>query len=238
MVSVRESQSNLCSTASKAALLMVGAAQLLNERACAGVGAGVGAGEVARWGRGRLLAPSLATLHRYDHGGSYAVHHDARRLGAGWGHARAITCLLYAGASRDDWVPADGGVLRVHGAGPDGAAVVEVPPRSGTAVLFLSHLLHEVTPVGPRRPRLALALWLSAAERAPEAARELAAAEAPKVWWSAAIALGGEEGSVARDAAAAGALAIASAAAAQRALQQADYSAAGTTAPRELNLPG
>ena len=60
--------------------------------------------------------------------------------------------MIYLNA---DWLPEQGGALRLH---PEGAARVDIAPEAGRMVMFLSaEMLHEVLPT--QRERLSLAGW-------------------------------------------------------------------------------
>jgi len=85
----------------------------------------------------------------YPAGGAYAVHVDRFRDA----DARVLSLVLYL---NEAWDEADGGELRLHlGAG---APFIDVVPRGGTLVVFLSDRFpHEVLPA--RRERLSLAGW-------------------------------------------------------------------------------
>jgi SM-20-related protein len=84
---------------------------------------------------------------RYEDGAAYASHRDAFRGGP----SRRVTAIWYL---NDAWIPAHGGVLRLH---LDGG-VLDVPPTLDRLVVFLSEKIeHEVLPVAA--PRLALTAW-------------------------------------------------------------------------------
>jgi SM-20-related protein len=69
--------------------------------------------------------------------------------------ARVLTCILYL---NDDWVPEDGGQLRVHFDAAEPPASCDVLPSGGTLVMFLSaDFPHEVLPA--RRERMAITGW-------------------------------------------------------------------------------
>lgn len=89
----------------------------------------------------------------YPAGAFYRRHLDQFR---GTPH-RWVSCLLYLNR---DWTPEDGGQLRLHVAGEDGAETwVDVFPEYGTFACFLSDCIeHEVLPTA--RPRTSLAAWL------------------------------------------------------------------------------
>lgn len=92
---------------------------------------------------------------RYEVGAGYLRHVDAFRGEP----TRVVTAIVYL---NPDWVPADGGQLRVWT--PDGA--VDVAPCMGRLVVFLSHKLpHEVLPAGA--PRWAVTAWYRAGEALP-----------------------------------------------------------------------
>jgi SM-20-related protein len=84
----------------------------------------------------------------YPPGGGYARHRDRFRDD----DHRALSCVLYL---NDTWDDADGGTLRVH---RDSAAPLDVAPRGGTFVAFLSDRFeHEV--LAARRERLSVTGW-------------------------------------------------------------------------------
>ena len=87
----------------------------------------------------------------YPAGGAYAVHVDRFRDA----DSRVLSLALYL---NEAWGEADGGELRLYlEAGPR-APFVDVVPRGGTLVVFLSDRFpHEVLPA--RRERLSLAGW-------------------------------------------------------------------------------
>jgi SM-20-related protein len=87
----------------------------------------------------------------YPAGAAYAVHVDRFRDE----DARVLSLVLYL---NETWSEAEGGELRLYlGPGP-GAPFVDVVPRGGTLVVFLSERFpHEVLPA--RRERLSLAGW-------------------------------------------------------------------------------
>jgi SM-20-related protein len=85
----------------------------------------------------------------YPAGAGYARHIDQLIAGA----ARRVSIVLYLNA---DWNRADGGALRLY---RDAAEPVEILPRGGTLVTFLSERFeHEVLPT--QRERLSLTGWL------------------------------------------------------------------------------
>ena len=84
---------------------------------------------------------------RYEAGAAYAPHRDAFRGGP----SRRVTAIWYL---NDAWVPAHGGLLRLH---LDGGAL-DVEPTLDCLVVFLSEKIeHEVLPA--LAPRLALTAW-------------------------------------------------------------------------------
>jgi SM-20-related protein len=97
------------------------------------------------------LFSSEAHYTLYPQGAFYRRHRDQfRGLGASSG-VRAVSYTMYL---NDDWIPADGGALRIYDAG----RVRDVLPVGGTMVCFLSDRVeHEVLP--PMRERLALTGW-------------------------------------------------------------------------------
>lgn len=88
----------------------------------------------------------------YPAGAGYARHRDRFRDDAAEavGNARMVSLVSYL---NDAWIEADGGALRLHL--HDGS--VDLPPRGGTTVCFLSELEHEVLPA--TRQRLSIAAW-------------------------------------------------------------------------------
>lgn len=90
-------------------------------------------------------------LALYPPGGRYRRHLDQFR-GL---QRRTLSCILYL---NPDWGPADGGALRIYTDASDPGRYVEVAPRGGTLVTFLSAgFEHEVLPAG--RERLSLTGW-------------------------------------------------------------------------------
>lgn len=91
-------------------------------------------------------------LAYYEGGAAYARHRDAFR-GA---ESRRLTVITYL---NEGWQPAHGGALRLFPA--DGGESLELPPRLGTAVVFLSETVeHEV--LASHAPRWALTAWFYA----------------------------------------------------------------------------
>ena len=91
----------------------------------------------------------------YPPGSGYARHRDRFRDD----DARVLSLVLYL---NDDWREAEGGALRLHlarsGAG-DGGAHLDVMPRGGTLVAFLSDTFeHEVQAAA--RERMSVTGWL------------------------------------------------------------------------------
>lgn len=93
------------------------------------------------------LAEVEAHYAAYPPGAGYARHRDRFRDD----DARVLSLVSYL---NEDWQPADGGALRVHGEGDD----VDVMPTGGSSVCFLSEIEHEVLPA--RRERLSIAGWM------------------------------------------------------------------------------
>lgn len=84
----------------------------------------------------------------YPAGAHYARHLDQFKGDA----RRALSCVLYL---NERWQPQDGGELRLY---LDHGRSVEIAPRGGTLVAFLSERFeHEVLPA--RRERLSLTGW-------------------------------------------------------------------------------
>jgi len=104
------------------------------------------------------LAEVEAHYAIYPSGGGYARHRDRFRdndVNASVASSRILSLVCYL---NDDWREADGGALRLYldpGAPGDGA--VDVWPRAGSSVCFLSELEHEVLPAA--RERLSVAAW-------------------------------------------------------------------------------
>jgi SM-20-related protein len=87
----------------------------------------------------------------YPPGARYRRHVDQFQAG----RRRVVTVLLYL---NPDWTETDGGALRIHEA-HEGRPFVDVPPRAGVVVTFLSErVAHEVLPA--RRERYAVGGWL------------------------------------------------------------------------------
>ena len=84
----------------------------------------------------------------YPPGGGYARHRDRFRDD----DARVLSCVTYLNA---DWRNADGGCLRLY---LDDGSSIDVEPRAGTFVAFLSERFeHEVLPA--TRERCSVAGW-------------------------------------------------------------------------------
>ena len=110
--------------------------------------------------RDRIGAFFRMTLHeregagflRYEAGGFYGPHVDRAEMPS-WPDAsrRAITIVLFLNSSREAEATGDfgGGCLRVFGSCRSGLAEshIDVVPKAGTLVAFLSCAPHEVTPV-------------------------------------------------------------------------------------------
>lgn len=87
----------------------------------------------------------------YPPGTFYRRHLDQFR----GSRQRVLSCVLYL---NEDWLPADGGQLRLYV--PDGEEehVVDIEPQGGTLLCFLSETFyHEVLPT--RRERLSITGW-------------------------------------------------------------------------------
>jgi SM-20-related protein len=68
---------------------------------------------------------------------------------------RVVSCILYL---NDDWMPADGGQLRLYLDGSGAGEYLDIAPQGGTLVVFLSgRFYHEVLPA--RRERMSLTGW-------------------------------------------------------------------------------
>jgi SM-20-related protein len=87
----------------------------------------------------------------YPPGARYARHRDRFRDD----DARVLSSVLYLNR---DWCEADGGALRLHFDANAPTRYLDIHPRDGTLVLFLSaDFEHEVLPA--RRARLSVAGW-------------------------------------------------------------------------------
>jgi len=87
----------------------------------------------------------------YPRGARYARHRDRFHDD----DARVLSSVLYL---NEDWNDVDGGALRIHFDGESPKPHLDVHPRAGTLVLFLSaDFDHEVLPA--RRERLSIAGW-------------------------------------------------------------------------------
>lgn len=85
---------------------------------------------------------------RYAPGAAYRRHVDRFRDD----DLRTVSAVIYL---NPDWLPGQGGALRLH---PHGARARDVAPLAGRLVLFLSaEMMHEVLPAS--RERLSLAGW-------------------------------------------------------------------------------
>ena len=84
----------------------------------------------------------------YPAGASYQQHHDRFRHD----DSRMVSVVVYLNA---DWLPAQGGALRLH---PEGLASQDISPVGGRVAVFLSaDMLHEVLPA--TRGRSSLTGW-------------------------------------------------------------------------------
>jgi SM-20-related protein len=84
----------------------------------------------------------------YSPGALYLPHLDRFRDD----DCRTVSAVIYL---NQDWLPDDGGALRLH---PQGAAARDIAPLGSRLVLFLSaDMLHEVLPA--TRNRISLAGW-------------------------------------------------------------------------------
>ncbi|MDZ4698325.1 MAG: 2OG-Fe(II) oxygenase [Rhodothermales bacterium] len=69
---------------------------------------------------------------------------------------RTVSCILYL---NQGWTPEDGGLLRIYPSDAPDDAGIDVVPRAGTFVCFLSDRVpHEVLPA--RRERFSLTGWM------------------------------------------------------------------------------
>ncbi len=90
----------------------------------------------------------------YAPGAGYLKHLDRFRDD----DCRTVSVVIYL---NQDWLPADGGALRLH---PEGKITEDIAPLASRMVLFLSaDMLHEVLPA--TRDRISLAGWF---RRRPE----------------------------------------------------------------------
>ena len=88
-------------------------------------------------------------------GCGYRRHTDALPTADGGGAQRKVSAVVYCNGG---WVEAHGGALRVTLQDHRGGGTVDVPPRAGRCVLFLSGCVqHEVRP--SFAPRYALTAW-------------------------------------------------------------------------------
>lgn len=98
------------------------------------------------------LVETEAHFAHYPPGAGYQRHLDRFRSD----DARTLSVVLHLG---DPWLPVHGGELRMHLEGPDGEVAVDLPPRPGQLVLFLSdEVEHSVLPT--RRDRYSVAGWM------------------------------------------------------------------------------
>ena len=107
----------------------------------------------------RLRGVRELQLSSYAPGGrGYRGHTDATPECDIGGSQRKITAITYSNA---DWKQADGGELRLWLADHDGMAVVDVEPRGGRLLLFLSGcMMHQVMPThASAPPRVAVTAW-------------------------------------------------------------------------------
>lgn len=124
--------------------------------AAAAVNAYLLAMEALRQAMNRRLYLGLATLESqfalYPPGTFYRRHLDRHRDSA----ERILSCVLYL---NENWVPDDGGQLRLYLPGDEGGEkACDVSPEGGRLVVFLSDRVpHEVLPA--RRERLSIASW-------------------------------------------------------------------------------
>lgn len=87
----------------------------------------------------------------YHPGAFYRRHLDAFR----GNNPRLVSVVIYL---NDEWLPAHGGCLRIWPSPRARRACLEVPPRAGTLVCFLSERIpHEVLPAS--QVRLSIAGW-------------------------------------------------------------------------------
>ncbi len=110
----------------------------------------------AQLNRDAFLGLFELELHyaRYPAGAAYSRHVD-QPLGS---TQRKLSVVLYLNSA---WQPADGGVLRIHGAN---GAHVDVEPLAGRLVCFLtSGCEHEV--LQARRERMSISGWFRAREQ-------------------------------------------------------------------------
>jgi len=113
----------------------------------------------------------------YRPGARYARHRDRFRDD----DARMLSSVLYLNRA---WGRTDGGALRIYVGGAAGASEreshVDIAPRAGTLVLFLSaDFEHEVLPAS--RERMSVAGWFRRAPRSHAGAANITASKQPSV---------------------------------------------------------
>jgi len=107
---------------------------------------------IASFFRMTLRGREGAGFLRYEAGGFYGAHVDRAEMPS-WPQAarRAVTIVLFLNSSREAEATGEfsGGCLRVFGSCRSGLAEshVDVMPKAGMLVAFLSCAPHEVTPV-------------------------------------------------------------------------------------------
>ncbi|MGD2081875.1 MAG: 2OG-Fe(II) oxygenase [Chromatiales bacterium] len=126
------------------------------QTACGAVRHYLAAIEALRQAMNRLMYMGLVEIEGhfavYPPGARYRRHLDQFR-GIG---TRTLTCILYLNPS---WTAGDGGELRLYTDGDREDVYVDLPPRAGRMVTFLSaRFFHEVLPA--RRERLSITSWL------------------------------------------------------------------------------
>lgn len=91
-----------------------------------------------------------AHLTVYPEGAFYRRHRDQFRDH----RERIVTCILYL---NEHWRISDGGQLRLYPDERHAERAVQIWPRAGTLVIFLSAIPHEVLPT--RRERMSITGW-------------------------------------------------------------------------------
>lgn len=90
--------------------------------------------------------------------------------------ARVVSVIIYL---NQDWQPAHGGHLRIHGGGEHGSASVDVAPVGGTLVCFLSREKeHEV--LVSHAARFSVVGWFKSARQARPAQRQARLLASPR----------------------------------------------------------
>lgn len=103
----------------------------------------------------RLLYLGLSDLEAhaaiYDPGSFYSRHNDNFNNT----NQRLLTAILYL---NNDWKPEHGGELRLYFDESESADYIDIPPKAGRLVVFLSNRFpHEVLPT--RQERMSITCW-------------------------------------------------------------------------------